>query len=379
MERFHSPFGEFNLQRWPLRPQENLRAWDAADELLLQHLAAHEAELLATSPRVMVINDGFGALACALAQYQPVSWSDSSVSHFATQQNLKLNNGDTASLERLKSTETPCAPVDLVLIKVPKTTALLEDQLIRLRPCLHKDSVIIATGMVKHLQRSAFQCIEKVIGPLTTSLAKKKARLIFATLDEALVAPANPYPSKYTEASIGLTLSNHAGVFSRERLDLGARFFLTQFSNLPAAERVIDLACGNGVLGIKYQQQYADASVCFVDESYMAVASAKENYQAVFPESHSAHFQVGDGLKQCKDESVDLIVCNPPFHQQHVIGEQIALEMFQDSKRSLVKGGELWIVANRHLSYQSKLKHLFGHTRVIAANKKFVVLKMQKR
>ncbi|PWQ95023.1 50S rRNA methyltransferase [Leucothrix pacifica] len=266
-----------------------------------------------------------------------------------------------------------------MLIKVPKTTALLEDQLIRLRPHLHKDSVIIAAGMIKHLQKSAFQCIEKIIGPLTTSLAKKKARLIFASLDEALEQPVSPYPTRYDETEIGLTLSNHANVFSREHLDLGARFFLTHFSEIPGVQRVVDLACGNGVLGIKYQQQAPDAQVEFIDESYMAVASTQDNYRSVFPDNDSASFSAVDGLSQTDSGSVDLILCNPPFHQQHVIGEQMALEMFRDSKRCLAQGGELWVVANRHLPYPAKLKQMFGNCRTVGTNKKFAVLRMVKR
>lgn len=406
MEIFSSPFGELQLARWPLRKHDALRAWDAADELLLQHVSEQQVleRFNVDTPRVLLVNDAFGALTCALRAVQPVNWSDSYVSHWSAQENDRLNVDATdpntgsdqrvvvdvsadgglvdkkgPAWQRLASTQGPEGVFDVVLIKIPKTTALLEDQLIRLRAHLHKDSVVMAAGMVKHLQKSAFQCIEKVLGPLTTSLAKKKARLIFVTLDESLPPLESPYPSQYEEPDIGLTLSNHANVFSREHLDLGARFFLTQFSEMPDVARVIDLACGNGVLGIKYQQQHPEAHVHFVDESYMAVASASENYRAEFPDNHTASFTAGDGLSQQSSDSADLILCNPPFHQQHVIGEQIALGMFRDSKRCLAKGGELWVVANRHLPYASKLKQLFGNCRTVASNKKFVVLRVAKR
>lgn len=375
MESFLSPFGELKLARWPLRKNETLRAWDAADELLLEHLA--EQKLFDTdTPRLLIVNDAFGALTCALRDYQPVNWSDSCISHLAAQENIGLNFADW---KPLRSTESLEGLYDLVLIKVPKTNALLEDQLIRLRPHLHKDSMIIAAGMVKHLQKSAFQCFEKNIGPLTTSLAKKKARLIFATLDESIAQPENPYPTSYTEAEIDLTLSNHASVFSRDHLDLGARFFLTQFPEMPDAARVIDLASGNGVLGIKYQQKHPNAQIRFIDESYMAVASSQENYQVVFPNVDTASFEAVEGLSQTESASADLIICNPPFHQQHVIGEQIALSMFRDSKRCLAAGGELWIVANHHLGYQEKLKQMFGNCRTVGSNKKFVVFRVVKR
>jgi 16S rRNA G1207 methylase RsmC len=52
--------------------------------------------------------------------------------------------------------------------------------------------------------------------------------------------------------------------------------------------------------------------------------------------------------------------------------------MFQHSKQQLNRGGELWVVGNRHLSYHIKLKRLFGNVRTIASNKKFVVLAAKK-
>ena len=48
--------------------------------------------------------------------------------------------------------------------------------------------------------------------------------------------------------------------------------------------------------------------------------------------------------------------------------------MFNDAKRVLKKGGELRIVGNRQLGYHVKLKRVFGNCKIIANNKKFVVL-----
>jgi len=71
--------------------------------------------------------------------------------------------------------------------------------------------------------------------------------------------------------------------------------------------------------------------------------------------------------------SADCIVCNPPFHQQHTIGDHIAWQMFQQAYKVLRKGGELRVIGNRHLNYQLALKKLFGGCRQVAANSKFVI------
>jgi 16S rRNA (guanine1207-N2)-methyltransferase len=38
MQQFNTPFQSLTLQRLPLKNRETLRAWDAADEYLLEHL-----------------------------------------------------------------------------------------------------------------------------------------------------------------------------------------------------------------------------------------------------------------------------------------------------------------------------------------------------
>lgn len=66
------------------------------------------------------------------------------------------------------------------------------------------------------------------------------------------------------------------------------------------------------------------------------------------------------------------------IHQQHAITDHIAWQMFNDARRSLKYGGELYVVGNRHLDYFRKLKRAFGNCTTIATNNKFVILKATK-
>lgn len=383
MDTLPIDFQSLRLARWPRRSKETLRAWDAADEYLLQYLRDNglPASDVArdTGCRVLVVNDAFGALSCALHAYSPVNWSDSSISHIALSHNLAAN-GLVADVTCVKSTQELTGIFDLVLIKIPKANALLEDQLYRLRPHLNESSTVIGAGMLKHLPRSAFQCFEKLVGPMTTSLARKKARLLFAQFNDSIVTGTSLYPTSYTDPVLGITLSNEANLFSRDHLDSGTRFLLSQYSAIPSASRVLDLACGNGVLGIMYRLQHPLALVRFVDESYMAIASTQHNFQSVFSQDElTDRFETSENMESVDDGSTDLVLCNPPFHQQYVIGKQLALQMFRDSKRCLQSHGELWVVANRHLDYEIELKRMFGNCRKMGSNKKFDVLRSIKR
>ncbi|MGL4317372.1 MAG: methyltransferase [Pseudomonas sp.] len=369
-----TPFAQLDLLRQPEMPNEPLQAFDAADEYLLAHL--HE-QGLAADARVLLLNDGFGALATSLAAHcQVVSSGDSHLGHLALQKNLAGNGLRYDSVPFVPASEVAQGPFDWVLIRVPKTLALLEEQLIRLHGQLAPGARVVAAAMIKHLPRAAGDLLEQYVGPVQASLAVKKARLLFAT-PQAKPAPTSPYPSRYRLEQPPVELLNHANVFCREGLDIGTRAFLPYLPKALGELRVADLGCGNGVLGIAYALANPQAQLTLVDESYMAVQSARENWQAALGE-RPVTLRADDGLAGQAADSLDLVLCNPPFHQQQVVGDFLAWRMFQQARAALVKGGELWIVGNRHLGYHAKLGKLFRGVQQVAANPKFVVLKATK-
>jgi len=366
-----SPFATLELDRQPPRRDDPLQAFDAADEYLLQQVAE---DGLAPSARVLVLNDGFGALAASLAAHARVTSSgDSHLAALALAANLARNGLAAEAVTFVPASEAISGPFDLVLVRVPKTLALLEEQLIRLHGQLAPGARVIAAGMLKHLPRAAGDLLERHIGPVQASLAVKKARLLFAT-PEARPAVASPYPSRYRLDAPPMTLVNHANVFCREGLDIGTRAFLPHLPQGLGQARVADLGCGNGVLALACALANPEAQFTLVDESYMAVQSARENWSAAFGERPVA-IRAADGLADQPPRSLELILCNPPFHQQQVVGDFLAWRMFQQARAALTEQGELWLVGNRHLGYHVKLKRLFGRVEQIAATPKFVVLR----
>ncbi|MFK7993226.1 MAG: methyltransferase [Granulosicoccus sp.] len=371
----NTPFGRLRLKRWPESTDKSLQAWDAADELLLAHIHEHQSGLLTSGGRILICNDAHGALGCALQEFNPTVWSDSFLAHNALKKNWQANffSGQPNATDSLS---TPEGRFSLILIKVPKTLALLEDQLARIRPLLHEHSIVIAASLVRHLHRNAFTLFEKYLGEVATSLAVKKARLVFCTPDFARPSILSPYPDAYTDNDLALTLVNHANVFCRDRVDIGARFFLSHCSGLPKVVDIIDLACGNGILGIYVQRLQPDARVHFIDESYMALASAKENYaRNITPVKQTPGFTVGNGLEKHGCDSTDLIICNPPFHVQHAVADDTARSFFKHAARCLKENGELWVVANRHLRYREYMRRYFNRCDVIEGNRKFILLR----
>ena len=262
---------------------------------------------------------------------------------------------------------------------MPKSLSLLEDQLHRLRPHLTAATLILGGGMSKQIHTSTLQVCERVIGPTTTSRAQRKARLIHCTFDPQAKVGTSPYPSSYQLDGTGFQLSNHAALFARDHLDPGTKLLIESMPRSPQAECIVDLGCGNGVLAIVAGRHHRDATLVLADESAMAIASAKQNVTTVLGEQREAAFHWTDCLSGVAPGSADLVLCNPPFHQQQVIGDATAWQMFTEARQVLKPDGALWVVGNRHLAYHAKLRRLFGNGEVIASNPKFVILKATKR
>lgn len=392
MEQLRVPQGSFLLDRHPPIRDRPLRAWDAADELLLHHL--HDEGLGATGT-VLVVNDSSGALTVALgaAGNLPRFLTDSYVSLLATRANLDRNGIDPGALVVLSGPgDIAVGPddgpdgrptADVVVIKLPKSAGLLEHQLHQLRQVIDRDTVVVAGAMTRHLHRGALDLFESLIGPTVTSQARKKARLVHPTWDADARPGPSPWPRRY-RLDDGTEVVNHAGVHAASRLDPGTRFLLEHLPGEPRQGTIVDLGCGDGVVGLRLARMHPDASLLLVDESPLAVESARETF-ALNGVDAAARFEVGDVLEDLAGGvpvapgSVDLVVVNPPFHADHAISDEVAWRMLLQSHHALRPGGEVLVVGNRHLGHHAKLRRIFGGFQVVASNPKFVICRATRR
>jgi len=362
-----SPFGTVQLERLPRDNSHTLRAWDAADEYLLQHLHEHYFHNKLDCQQPLIFNDSFGALGISLKDFLPVLVNDSFVSQQAAQTNLKANDGE--NLQQLDSiSPLPSAP--LVILKLPKNTRYFEFQLQMLNHYLPAGTPVIIGTMVKYLSNSFFKLFEQHLENTCTTLAKKKARLLLGVTRGSYPQPSLAQPRQQTE--IGLTVFDTPNVFAVGKLDQGSRFFLQHFPNLSDAETAIDLGCGNGILGLHALQKNPQLKVSFVDESCHATYASRCAAEAL-GESDRAKLAQNHCLQGFDNNSVEAVLCNPPFHQQQAVGIQIAQQMFRDSARVLKPRGALYIIGNRHLGYHVELKKHFKQVNTLASDKKFVL------
>ncbi len=353
-----------NLKRYPTRKNEVLQAWDSADDLILAHMGGVDLD----GKRVVVLGDSFGALSCGIPH--ATTYTDSYVSS----RGIEINSAEQGKpLHPVSRLDELTGMYDYAILRIPKNMSFFEDMLAQLSHHLRPGSKIICGYMVKHQANASFDLLKKYIGETSTSLAQKKARLIFANFEREAVS--SPYPLKIEVPSFSPAIVNHSNLFSREKLDIGTRFFL---EHIPSGKfkTILDLGCGNGIIGIAAKKKNPSAKIIFADESHMAIQSAEINFKAHFSKADPSESEYiwTNCFENGKPESLDLVLCNPPFHQGNTLGDYIAKQMFADAHRCLVPGGTLRVIGNTHLQYQVILAKLFGESKIIANNSKFMIV-----
>lgn len=367
-----------HLERFPhAQVNRSLQAWDATDEYLTNYIA--EQGLTDNKLNILIFNDTFGAITLNYLHHNIYVVSDSYLSHQGISHNINLNMLEESNVTALTSLDELPKKIDLIIYKIPKSKSLLVEQLINISTQYSTDTLFIAGAKAKDIHTSTLKMFEKYLGETKTSLAVKKSRLVFSQLTNSQ-SHISPFPTVWQLENTNFSISNHANVFAREKLDLGARFFLNHLPKIQRQQRVVDLGCGNGVIGLNILAEQPECTISFIDESYMAIASAQTNVVANLSEhQQQCEFYVDDCLTQIETNSIDVIVCNPPFHQLQATTDHIAWQMFNDSFKALKKGGELRIIGNRNLAYHIKLQRIFGNAVTIASNKKFVILSAVKK
>ena len=357
--RLTCPLGEFELKRYPARKHEQLQAWCSADLLLL--------EAIETTAETLVVNDEHGVLATALAPC--TSWTDSAMAVLAAKHNCQRNQVPAPNI--VWSTASPANSFRQVLIRIPKHLPYFEYQLAALANTLPAGATLMCAGMDKHLSPQTATLIERYFDEVHRHRGQRKARLFTGKAKGRANWNPDEWQRGYYCEQLGGELRAGPNVFSGDKLDIGSRFLLEQLAGIATAGSTVDLACGNGVLGIAALQQGLATDVLFVDESAMAIAAAQENCRSLAPAA-GARFHHGDGLEDI-DDNFELILCNPPFHLGHTVDDYAGRRLIQQAAQHLLPGGRLVLVANRHLEYAPLLNRAFKQVKRLAQNNKFIV------
>lgn len=162
---------------------------------------------------------------------------------------------------------------------------------------------------------------------------------------------------RFQDQARSYTFATGTALFSRERVDLGARLLLETVR--PAAGgTLVDLGCGYGVLGVVLAGRDPASRVVMVDADSRAVRAARENAarNGVRVEVVLADGLGGLGLV------ADDVVTNFPLH----IARDVQRRLLAECRDSLRRGGRLWLCALAQYDLGPLVEEAFGNVRVQA-------------
>jgi 16S rRNA (guanine1207-N2)-methyltransferase len=164
---------------------------------------------------------------------------------------------------------------------------------------------------------------------------------------------------------VPLVLETVPGLFSPARVDPGTCFLLSSVP-IVGSDKVLDLGCGYGAVGIYIAKLIGADRVYMIDNDPVAVRCAAHNARS--NGVAGIRVELSDGFRDFQETGFTTILCNPPYHTDF----STAKHFIEKGFNRLVVGGALWMVTHRDTWYRNKLTSIFGGVRVLCQDSYFV-------
>lgn len=257
---------------------------------------------------------------------------------------------------------------DTVVVFYPKSKEQLTCTLQLLHSALAEKANVYLVGDNKGGIKSLVNHAEK-LGLHAHKLDNAKHCLWFSlTGDLAQLAQRQLSSFTLSLNDKSLQICSYPGVFNHGKLDTGTALLLQQLAHINDG-KVLDFACGAGIIGAYLKQQAPAIELYCSDISMLAVEATQATLAA---NQLSGTVVAADGLPSTP-ANFKHIVSNPPFHTGIKTDYSISEAFIAQSVNRLQKGGTLTLVANNHLAYQQLLEQAFGNIKVLAKANGFVV------
>ena len=147
------------------------------------------------------------------------------------------------------------------------------------------------------------------------------------------------------------------GVFSHRRLDLGARALLESMEVSPH-DKVLDMGCGSGVVGLAAGCRESTAWVHFVDSNARALQCAYTGAELNGLTRVSFEQTATGEIEEAG--TFNLVLGNPPYYSHYRIAEIF----LQAGRLALKSGGRIQIVGKHSEWLEARMKQLFKNVRM---------------
>lgn len=185
------------------------------------------------------------------------------------------------------------------------------------------------------------------------------------------------YPRSRLIAELETTrVYSKPGLFGWQKIDQGSEFLVSQLPELlrertALPESLLDLGCGYGYLSLMTRELTVQRRV-LTDNNAAAINLAEVNCRENNLAAEVVAADCGDSL----EETFDLILCNPPFHQGFVVSGDLTDKFLAHSQRLLSKTGSAFFVVNAFIPLERLARAYFTKVDRRADNGRFKVVQL---
>mgnify|MGYP001583249836 CR=1 FL=1 len=170
---------------------------------------------------------------------------------------------------------------------------------------------------------------------------------------------------------IDMKFSTSNEVFSPQNVDKGTLAMLSTVE-FKCDDKVLDLGCGYGVVGILAAKIIGALNVVMTDIDEQSVKLSRENI--VLNGVQEIKLYQSDGFKSIDEKDFTLILSNPPYH----VNFSVPKEFIEKGFNRLAIGGKMYMVTKRKDWYKNKLISIFGGVKITEIDGYYVFMAEKK-
>lgn len=164
---------------------------------------------------------------------------------------------------------------------------------------------------------------------------------------------------------VDMVFETAPSIFSPNSIDNGTLAMLSVIDFFPS-DKVLDLGCGYGIVGILAGKLIGEENVIMCDVSEQAIEYATMNLR--MNNVPNIRIRLSDGYKNVGERDFTLILSNPPYHADF----SVAKHFIEVGFKKLAIGGKMIMVTKRLDWYKNKLTSVFGGVKVHEINGYYV-------
>lgn len=276
--------------------------------------------------------------------------------------------------------------LDSIFYRISKEKPLVHHLLNQAWRCLKPGGQIYLAGYKNEGIKTYVEKLAKIFGD--SQKAIKEGALYTAQLTKQSIYSKADCLDDQDFSNLRLMLDNNSqeffskpGLFGWNKVDLGSELLVNHLDKLPltqiAPHNCLDLGCGYGYITLAASKNSHCNSVkswTMTDNNAAAMIAAKKNLLS----SELNGKVIPDDCAASINETFDLILCNPPFHQGFNPDADLTEKFVRETKRLLSNKGIAFFVVNQFVSLETKANSYFSHVKTLHKEAGFKLISLQK-